>query len=530
MRNSLRRIGFERTDTRADIGYVAAFFAAYYVLDGLTRRVARLDFDGGDVPVLVIEAATSNPLPVVALVIIFGLAVRHSSSRLLGAWDMLEHGRALRILATPLLLLLTWQGSLYEYNWFLDRAHLADRALVIVLAAASWWRPVFLVPFVLHYRSVIAQFELPFGINIAASIEELLILVILALAAAHLVHVATGRRDSAPVMMVITAGYATHYFIPGRGKLTAGWHFDEELPNLATNGYISGWLGHTDGSWALDLASLYDTFEWPLLLGTLVLEVGVIVFALHHRVMRFVFLPLALFHLVNFANLGYWYANWSILGIALFVLFTRDSLRPWLDRNLTVARAVIMVIAIGPLGATLFHPSGLSWFDAPVSYGQEFIAIAPDGTETPVEVQAFAPMTADILFGGTQFGETRRATGPYGALGSPDRMPRFNALTSVEEVASLELPRTAEDTASLERTERYIEAWIHYANEREAGNRSWAGLFDAIGPVGKYWTSSPGPQYDFDHPVETVEVVRVTGLHIDGEVQLLRQTASIFGG
>lgn len=181
-------------DSPLDLLYAAGFFAAYWVVDIISRLVSAVDEQHVEGASLLVGAVRSNAVlwfpPIVGSV---ALAVR-SPSRLVAGWGALDHGSVLRWLAAGPVLLLAWQGSLYEYNFLADEAHLIDRLLVVALAVGAFLRPALLMPFVIQSRIVASQFDLPFGTTAAQNIDELLVIVLVALAGAHVVHVVTGAE------------------------------------------------------------------------------------------------------------------------------------------------------------------------------------------------------------------------------------------------------------------------------------------------------------------------------------------------
>jgi len=90
----------------------------------------------------------------------------------------------------------------------LGRWHAADRVLLACLAVGCVLRPVFLLPFVIESRVIASQFDVPFHTTAAQNIDALLLIALVAVAATHLWFVATGRRRSAPVILVLTAAIA----------------------------------------------------------------------------------------------------------------------------------------------------------------------------------------------------------------------------------------------------------------------------------------------------------------------------------
>ncbi len=506
-----RLAGLTRRDTVPDLLLAFGSFLAYGVLDWLTRGAAVLDTGRASGPSLLLAAISANPQYWLVLVLLVVAVTWRYSHRFLVPWSALDRGLALRWLVGPLIVLVAWQGSLYHYNFLLDRSHLLDRLLVVALALGALVRPALLLPFALQSRVVAAQFVLPSGILAAQNIDELLIIVVLAIAGTHLVTVVTGRNDTAAVMLVVIAAIATHFFVPGRGKLALGWLVEEDLANLASSGRNLGWLGQTDGSLSRFLAGAAGALGWPARAATLVLELLVALAAATYRMFRW-WMPVAImFHVVNFLFLGYWFLSWVVLEFILLVMLTRPGLTDWLDRNLTPGRAAMTVAAVVLAGPLLFHPPGLAWLDSPVSYGYEFEGVGLSGRRYHVPNRSLAPFEQEITFGGLALGSTRPVTGPYGVVESAALLHDVSDLSDAGTVLAREEPIGDADRRTRLRSEAFLSDFMRWAERRSTGN-GLSELASALAPPSKFWTGRPSPDYRFQEPLRRLDVVRVVGV------------------
>ncbi len=517
-----RRLGFAATEQPARLIYLGGFFAAFAVIDRVTRSVAGIEADGIGDPVLLVSAIGSNRIAALVVLTVGLVLAKLRGASLWMPWSDLDQGATLRLLAAPLVALLTWQGVLYQYNYVADRAHLIDRGLLLVLAIGALARPALLLGFVIQTRVIAGQFSFPFGTQAAQNVDELLVLVLLAIAVAYLVGAVLDRDDSSPVIAVSAAAIATHFFIPGRGKVLLNWIVHEDLANLASSGYTVGWLGQTDGGFALRMADAVGTIGMPARLATLALELGVLIAVVHHRWFR-AWLPMAfVFHVANFVLLGFSFLAWMTLEVVLFVILSRADLREWLDRSLSLGQAAMTAVAVAVLGPMLFHPPGLAWLDSPVAYGLEMEVEGESGQRYQLAFASFAPFDQDLAFGRVQLGETYPLTGAYGVVVSVERLDQLQALTAVGEVSAMELPVDEVDVARWARAQRFLVDFGHYANSRAAGEQRLAGLLAAVEPIPKYWTGRPAPNYDFQEPITSLTVYRVTSLRADDEFQRTR--------
>ncbi len=501
-------------DSGGDLALVVGAFAAYGVVDAGSRLVANVQADRLDGSVLLVGAIASNPVAYTAMLVALGMLLWRAPRRVWSRWDDLEQGRVLRLLTIPLVLLVAWQSSLYEFNFLLGQAHFFDRALVLVLAGACLARPLFIVPLVVESRIIANQFEFPFGTTAAQNIDELLLIALSAIAGIHILYVITGRRETAPVVLVLSAALAAHFYIPGSTKLVGGWLVNNDLSNLPLSGYTAGWRGDGSGRWAQQMSSITESLGRFGLAGTLVLELGSILALLHYRLLR-IWLPACiLFHLIVFAFVGFWFLPWIVLEAALIALTTRPELRGWLNQNVTPARTLVTVGAVVVGGSSLFHPPTLSWLDAPVSYGYRIEATGESGTQYLVPSSAFAPYQQELAFFQLQAGPRQPVSAAYGALSSPDELHDLETVATFAEVEAREISASESERAI---TEEFLSKFLSNANDR--GATAWS----IMSPPNHFWTSTGDPVFAFDEPLRQLDVYVLTAIHRSGKQDFKRE-------
>ncbi|MEZ5408091.1 MAG: hypothetical protein R2761_08705 [Acidimicrobiales bacterium] len=495
-------------DRPADLALVLGTFVLFTVVEHLARAAAVVTAADLDRPSLLAAAAAHRWWALAPLAAAAAAAAMLRPRRLLAPWNELEQGRALRWFTGVLVVLLAWQASCYPYNWLAGRLHGVDRLAVVALAAAALARPAFLVPFAVAVRIVAEQFVLPFDTPAGRNIDDLLVLVVLAVAAGHLVYVATGRNRTAPVLLVAASALAAHFFIPGKGKIAIGWLTAGDLGNLPISSYAAGWRGNGDGSWARWLADLLHAVRAPAMAGILAVELGSIVAVTRPRLLRW-WLPAAVgFHLAVFAITGFWFLSWIAVEVGLFVLLTAPSLRSWAAANATPARGVVAVAAV--LGApVLFHPPGLAWLDAPVSYGYRITATGVSGSRYSVDSEALAPLGHHVAFDRLQLGAAVSASGAYGAVATAADIDALDQIGTFEELDAHEA--TLGPPALVAPSQQFLADYLAYANR--AHRSPPARLARRLGPPEHFWTSGDGPPYRFQEPIRSLDVavVRVLG-------------------
>jgi hypothetical protein len=487
----------------------------YWVLDVLTRSAASLDPGDPFDWFLAASAARENPLAVAGVVLGLTLAGLGCHRELLAPWSRLAQGATLRMIVTPLLVLVTWYGTFYEFNYLLDRWHLLDRLLVLGFALAAWRRPIFMIPLVLEARIVADQFATPLGATASNNIGDLLLIALLCVAATHVFSARTKSTDSSSAMLLLTAAVAAHFFAPGRAKVAIDWISTNDLSNFSLNSYTAGWLGSGDGGWARDLASIAETLSVPLMIGTVILEFGAVIAVLHRRILPFWLVGWMGLHAAIFAMSGFFLLEWVVLEVVLLVVVTRRDLREWVAGNFTPARAMLSA-GLVVFGGFLFHPPNLAWFDARISYGYEIEAVTTSGDHASVPLSAFAPLQENLSLAFAEFRTEPLVVGGYGAADSrwlSDQLEQVSTFAELEEIER-QFPMVPEATRRA--SELLITTWLDHVNADESLRRL------PPAPPSRYWTSRPSPTYDFGDALSSVEVILVTSIRDGADEKVSR--------
>jgi hypothetical protein len=510
-------------DEPADLFLVVGVVAAYVVLDVLTRWAAGIDAVDVFEPLLVWRMVISNPIPIVLLIAAIAGVQRFGRGALLADWTAVDHGVVLRWVATPIVVISTWVGATYEFNFFVDQWHAADRFLLVALAVGAWFRPIVLVAFVLQARLIAEQFAVPFGALASQNISELLMICLLVIVAMYAVAAVVGTTESSGVMLVLATVVATHFFLPGFAKLRLGidWFTDNEIGNFAWNSYVAGWMGGGDGGWARSVSSVARTLRLPIALGTVLIEVGAIVAVLHRRLLRWWLPAWVVFHLSIFVMSGFLLLEWIVVEVVLFVVLTRRSLVDWLSRNDTPARALLAVGLVVVAGPIIYHPPTLAWFDSRVSYAYEIEAVGESGAAYHVSLSEMAPYQQDFGFVFAQFRERPELVRGYGAIGDVWLFEQLQAVEDFDDIDALEAIDDPTSEFTRDQSEQMVLRWFDHANAH--GDPSWFPL----GAPAKYWVGRPDDVFDFGERLQSVEVVSVRSIIADDADDVRRDRSTV---
>ena len=134
-------------------------------------------------------------------------------------WDELDHDKVLRSFVGLVTVVLAWVFSTYDYNFFFDQSHLADRILLCVLSGLVLWRPVFVLPFVLLVVAIAWQFYFPIG-GYSVAQPFLLVRVLILFVAMFFVLAVSRRRNAIDFVFCALLLLAATYFNAGLGKIS----------------------------------------------------------------------------------------------------------------------------------------------------------------------------------------------------------------------------------------------------------------------------------------------------------------------
>ena len=506
-------------DTPREFALVLATFATFVMFDRWTSRIALVEAADLERFSLTWATAGNQRWVLAPLAVVFAAALALRPAETLARWSSLQHGWALRVSTIILAGLLAWQSSLYGVNFLAGELHAVDRILVVVLALAVAARPIAIVPFVLVVRVSNEQFLYPFGTAAAKNVDELLLLALLSIAAAHAIYIVTRRNDTSAAVLITSAAVAAHFFLPGRGKLANDWLQTNDASEFPLSSWSAGWLAHTDGGFPEAMSAFYETFRWPVLVGTLVIEIGAIVGVLHPKLFRFWLVGFVVFHAMTFATTGFFFLGWTLLELALLVAVAAPRFHSWVAANTTPARGFLAAGAV-LAGAQLFHPPGLAWLDAPVSYGYRIEATGVSGEVYNVPLSAVDPFSQDLSFLRPQLADRPLATAGYGAIISHEELDQLRTIQDFESLEAYE--RALGPSPDTSTSTEFIVAYFDHINSGE--HRSWYGF----GPPQRYWNSRDEPVFDFDEPIQRLDVFVLAAINTDdGVISELRPVLTV---
>ena len=458
------------------------------------------------------SARPSALLAVAVMAFAVVAAVRHRS---LGPrWDHFEHGARIRWLAAGAAGVLAWVYATYPYNFYFDRGHLVDRALVVALLPLLYWRPVFLFPFLLALLPVAWQFHHPIG-GASWSAPILLVRALLLIGALWVTRLVTKRVSTADFVFLLCCLVAAHYWVSGVGKLELGWVGRDRIGFLLPATYANGWLGFLDPETIAAITKTLLSLNGLLQLGTLVLEVGALVALWRRNVLRAFLAGWILLHAAIFFLSGICFWHWMLLDAAILLLFFGRR-APHLP-IFTPRHLLLSLLLIGG-GALWFRPVRLAWLDSPVSYTYRLEATGASGQGYELAPRFFAPYDYQFTLSGFRYltpAPTLRIT--WGAMWEPALAGALERATTPEQVLAVEaeLGRNVFDSARSAAFDDFVRRFVGNW-ERRTGGPHGRGGWTVLRAPPLVWTFPRGTPPDPADPIRRVVVVEVTSL-FDGE-------------
>lgn len=492
---------------------VAALLAAFVLVGAVLRSATGLTAAHYRQEVLVLEVL--EQLGILRMLLLLALAAALLRfGGLWSAWYQFENSNALRGFVVFLCAIIAWPLVTAGYNYFFDQGYVTDRVLLLAFLALSWWRPVFVVPFVALALALLGQITEPsLGGTVAA--HKLQVLNVLMLfCAAFFLHSVSGDRRTGPFVFLTCALVAASYWLPALIKWRLDWLSHDHLYRMPLAAYAHGWLGHWTADEVVALAQRIQAFDLPLRYATLVLE-GAFLLFLWRRGLSLVLLAGAIvFHFVVFAFYGFFFWTWIALDVALLVYLYRHVDRQ--DNDVYGWLPFLVSLPLIGLGHLWSRAPHLGWYDTPLSYTYRIEAITDDGERLRVHPRALAPYEDVFTMGSFGYLTTTHAvlTGPYGVTADGEVNAALNEARTADDIFALEaaVVRPTHRPARARRLTQFLRTW--FQNHNQAGGRSWP--WHWFHPPPQFWSQTEGVHSLGSRLVEEIVVTEVTTFY-DGE-------------
>lgn len=432
-------------------------------------------------------------------------------------WTGLRNGSIIRLVAISATAVLTWRFVTLDHNLFFDQSYYADRVLLLFFAALIWFRPIFLLPFLVTLLPVINQLEALPGYSTAlASVPINLLL----LATSVLFVFSLNNKSKKNEFFFIAICFvAAHYWYSGTGKIRIQWILHDFVPYMLPATYANGWLSFFAPPTISKLVGILTYFNLPIKVLTLLFEAGAVFSIWRKNLARVFLLGWALFHIGIFFVSGIFFWMWIIIDLTLFAVLLGKETSAF---NAFSLKRALIGTALIICGFMVLKPVRLAWFDAPFTYTYRFEAETSDGQKTPLPPGFFAPYDYQFTLGNFGFiNKEPILSVTWGAVAfGPASM---KALDVVDEPTFIDYEREysqkAYDPQKTMQLDLFLKRFLKNYNAR--GDN--AAITDYLKAPPNLWTFPGDADLPANSKIVNLNVYRVTSLYNGGDYREIRK-------
>ena len=476
----------------------------YFLLKTLFFRLATLSFEAYEEPSIytgILYKIWSNYILLGAVLLILVVLNRH----LLLKWEDLDKGSLLRKFLLFIAAILTWRYAFYDYNYFFDQSHLTDRLLLLVFFGLVYWRPVFLIPFVIAVLAMIGQFEVLMGFSLADPL--FLLQLLLLFLAFFFFRMLTGYFSFTAFLYLAVCILASNYFFSGLGKLNTEWILNDQIKYLLPATYSNGWLAGLNRDTINNLAESLGWFNLPLKIFTLIVECGLILFFFRLKFSRYLLMGVIMLHIGIFVFTGILFWKWMLIHLFFLLFLLKKEIfegSPYFKPLYFILSVFLILTAY-----VWNRPVRLVWHDVPMSYTHRFEAETESGKVYELGPDFFSPY--DYQFTLSNFNYLNRSPRlgiVWGATGDPEVSSFFNTPRSVEEILEFEKEHgySIYNEKQKEAFVNFVRDFTSHRNQKNT-NTSYLSFLKAPDLL---WTFSGDTSSQPEDKISFIRVIQVT--------------------
>ena len=454
---------------------------------------------------------------VIGVFIILLLRIPPALQLLNNKWSDFQHGNSLRFFVVLTAGVLSWVFATYDFNLYLNQAHLFDRLLLILFCVLIIWRPVFVFPFLALLLPIISQFEILAGFSWAAPLLPIKVLILFA--AFLFLRILIKISGITVFVFLLGCLWASHYWVSGIAKLTWEWILHDQVYFLLPATYANGWLSFLEPETISKLCQNFIPFNGIMKFFTILMECGCLIFFWRLGSLRFFLFGWILFHLGILLMSGIFFWMWMVLEAGLLFLFLRrDSFSSLALFN--YPKLLISVILI--ITASYWsNPVRLAWHDAPVSYTYRFEAETQSGNKYFLPPNFFAPYDYQFTLMAFSFMSPHPVLPiVWGVTSDPGLSRQLEKMSKPEHFFSYEKERgfvgLQEDRIA--GFDAFVRQFVQHWNQRLSKK---TGLSYLKAPR-LLWTFPSSPGFAEPEAIKQIKVIQVTSVYFQGQYSEIR--------
>lgn len=511
----------EKPSVKSFLIRIGSVLLLYLILDRVLMKITNLPFENYQEP-FIYFAFLKHIFASWYILLLIGSALILFLFRknLFCSWPDFPKGKLIRFLVITAAGTLTWVFVTYNYNLYSNQGHYFDRLLLFIFLLLTYWRPIFVLPYLTILLPIIWQFTALRGFSFAVPFLPIHVLILFS--GFFLIYLFVKKLPIADFVFLAGCLMATHYWTPGFEKLTPNWILYDQVYFLLPATYANGWLGFLDSQTISSITQKLGSFNVPLKMLTLMLEFGSMFFFLHRHSVKFFLSGWAFWHVGIFFVTGIFFWVWIFLDIAfLFLFLKKDGISTLPIFNLKYLIVSIILIISGSFWS---RPAVLSWFDVPVTYTYRFEAETEGGKTYKLPPKFFAPFDFQFTVGSFAFLDNKPLISIiWGASPESNIGKQIMKLDSDKQLFSFEEKngKVHLDEKSKEAFNLFIKQYIKNWNKRFS-NQTFLSYIEAPRFLWTFPTSAnfkPSKQ-----TIKRIKVIQVMSFYNNGKYSEIRET------
>lgn len=440
--------------------------------------------------------------PFVLIPILLGLG--YYNKKLFIPWSNFENTSLIRRFILIVTLALTWYFSTYGTNFYFNQAHSLDRILLVCLCLCVYWKPFFVLPYIMVLLAIIGQFEsLP--IFSIATPPFLLIKILLLFITFFIIKLVS--KSFSPTLFIFILGclIATHYVTPGIRKFNFYWIFKNQINFLVPSAYANGWLSFLTAKTIGEITNFLSWFNIPLRFYAITIECGMLLFFLHKKWARFLIFGGIVMHIGIFGYTGILFWMWIVVLISVSFLFSSKHYN--LQEIFNRKYFIISVFLIGG-GYFWCQAKSLTWCDSPLSYTYKIYGETAQGERYRLGPEFFSHYDYQITIGMVKFWQEQpRLPIVWGATDA-QTSNFFNTERTLQEVLEYENKngRLHKNDTHRKIYDDFIVQYLKHWNEKTTS----LNFIKLVQAFTFYWTSPPSAINKTKEKIARVVIVEST--------------------
>jgi hypothetical protein len=499
---------------------IVTLLLVYIVLESLLKQATQLP-QSAYFQTFLTSAIMGKFGVVKLLALVTILIISWKKGSLLSRWQTFQQSKLIRLFVVFLALSLAWPLVTLGYNFYFDQGYYLDRVLLLILVAALWWRPMFILPFLVVAMTIMWQLKQPnLGGSILAHKMQVFNVLIL-FAATFLIHVVSGYKKTQTFVFMTCCMVASAYWQPALAKLQLDWFNHGQLNYMLMAANAHGWMSFLTSEQIVSFAHHIAWLDWPMRIFVITVEAGCLFFMLHHRVSKILLMALCGFHLAVFTMLGFLFWTWILLDLALLYLLIKGLPKQhWLIYNKRHLAWSVVLIGLCTFWA---KPPALGWFDTRLTYTYKIEVVDEFEHHFVLSPEFFAPYEDVFTMASFHYlvEDHTVLVGPYGVTQSAEKVDALQFIFNREELMALE--KTYDD---IQFNPTRAETFYHFVKQFIINHNSQVSSPIGLGylaPPRQFWSYKEHEVKQLNQKIKTVIVTEITTLYNDVTLDVIRQ-------